>query len=345
MPDPQLPGSSGSSLPLQVGDKGDAVADLQQRLAACGLPSDDPPAVFAGSTAAAVRQLQERRGLTPDGTCDAHTWAVLVEAGYRLGDRPLYRHAPMLRGDDVAELQRRLSVLGFDTGRIDGIFGDQTAAALVDFQRNAGLAVDGIGGRATLAELDRVGSPHGNPAPASPLRERFRLTSAGLSSLRGCRIGIGGAGGFAAGVGALSRALREVGAQPLTLYPPDASRQAEEANAAGAHGVVSLRLDPEARCCFTAYYSGYRTESIVGRHLAELIQDQLPTALALDDGGVRGMALPILRETRMPAVELCLGQPQILTQRLAELARIVVQSLGTWLEREAAADINRPLGC
>ena len=57
---------------------------------------------------------------------------------------------------DVAELQRRLSALGFDPGRVDGIFGDQTTDALVDFQRNAGLSPDGICGPQTLAELIRL---------------------------------------------------------------------------------------------------------------------------------------------------------------------------------------------
>ena len=36
----------------------------------------------------------------------------------------------MLRGDDVAELQRRLNALGFDAGREDGILGPETEAAL-----------------------------------------------------------------------------------------------------------------------------------------------------------------------------------------------------------------------
>ena len=342
MPDHQAPGPSGSSLPLQLGDKGDAVADLQARLAATGLVSDDPPGVFGLATAERVRDLQERRGLTPDGVCGPHTWSALVEAGYRLGDRPLYRHAPMLRGDDVAELQRRLSSLGFDTGRVDGIFGDQTAAALAEFQRNAGLLIDGICGRGTLVELDRVTSLHMDASLASPLRERFRLTAAGRCGLQGSRIGVAGAGGFTTGAGALARALRELGAEPLTFYPPDPSRQAQEANAAGADCVVSLRLDPGARCCFTAYYSGFRTESVVGRHLAELIQAELPAAVSLEDGGVRGMALPILRETRMPAVELCLGHPPLVAQRLADVARVVVRALGAWLELEATAFSTRP---
>jgi len=40
-----------------------------------------------------------------------------TEAGYRIGDRLLYHRAPMLRGDDVATVQRRLSALGFEPGQ------------------------------------------------------------------------------------------------------------------------------------------------------------------------------------------------------------------------------------
>lgn len=336
MPDPQAQGSSGSPLPLRRGDRGDAVADLQARLAGVGLRSDDPAGTFGKSTADCVRLLQDRRGLPADGVCDPTTWAAIVEAGYRLGDRPLYRHAPMLRGDDVADLQRRLSALGFDTGRVDGIFGDQTAVALREFQRNAGLTIDGICGRGTLTELDRVTSPHGDSLLVSPLRERFHLTRAGLCGLRGRRIGVAGAGGFATGAGALSRALRDVGAEPLAFYHPDPSRQADEANAAGADCVVSLRLDPEALSCSTAYYSGYRYESVVSRHLAELVQGELPEAMSLEDGGIRGMALPILRETRMPAIEVFLGAPTVVAQRTAPLAHVVLRALGRWIEAESA---------
>ena len=39
---------------------------------------------------------------------------------------------PMLRGDDVAELQVLLSQLGFNPGRIDGIFGPTTGDALAE---------------------------------------------------------------------------------------------------------------------------------------------------------------------------------------------------------------------
>ena len=50
-------------------------------------------------------------------------------------------------------LQRRLNALGFDAGREDGILGPETEAALRQFQRDAGIATDGVCGPATIAAL------------------------------------------------------------------------------------------------------------------------------------------------------------------------------------------------
>ena len=142
------------ALPLRLGDEGDAVRDLQQRLAALGLdPSVEPRGLFGATTEGVVRTFQSRRGLPENGVCDLATWTALVEAGYRLGDRLLYLKSPMLRGDDVAELQRLLGTLGFDAGRVDGILGPHTERALYDFQRNAGLTTDGVCGREVLLSL------------------------------------------------------------------------------------------------------------------------------------------------------------------------------------------------
>ena len=86
------------------GEKGEAVADLQRRLARLDLPTaPDPDGFFGAGTKAAVEGFQYRRGLRVDGVCGPQTWAALVEAGLRLGDRFLYLRRPMLRGDDVAD--------------------------------------------------------------------------------------------------------------------------------------------------------------------------------------------------------------------------------------------------
>jgi len=68
----------------------------------------------------------------------------------------LFLAHPNLRGDDVAELQVRLAQLGFNPGRIDGIFGPLLDEALSDFQRNCGLEVNATLTRRTLLELTRV---------------------------------------------------------------------------------------------------------------------------------------------------------------------------------------------
>jgi len=70
-----------------------------------------------------------------------------------LGDRVLSRGS---RGPEVTELQKRLSMLGYVVGPIDGIYGRQTQARVVLFQREHGLTPDGIAGSRTIAELKRL---------------------------------------------------------------------------------------------------------------------------------------------------------------------------------------------
>lgn len=314
---------------LAPGATGPEVVDLQTRLARLGLLDEEPTGRYGRATAAAVRAFQSLRGLHAGGVLDRPTWDALVEAGYQLGDRLLSRRTPMLRGDDVADLQQRLAELGFDPGRVDGIFGDLTAAALVEFQHNVGSVPDGICGYQTVLELRRL-RLHQHPSQlVSAVREelRFRRRSSGLA---GRRIAIAQRGGFATAVAALSRSLAAASAVPIALQHPDPSRQAAEANAAEVDCVISLQLDADRADCTTAFYRGFRYESPVSRRLAELVQAALPAALSLDDGGTQGMAIPILRETRMPAIDVRLGAPAVVVQRTAELAQVVKTALELW---------------
>lgn len=57
------------------------------------------------------------------------------------------------KGDDVKLMQRRLAELGYYTGKVDGVFGNQTRRSVERFQYYQGLSVDGIAGKRTLTVL------------------------------------------------------------------------------------------------------------------------------------------------------------------------------------------------
>ena len=62
------------------------------------------------------------------------------------------------RSEDVKTLQAQLNALGYDCGTVDGIFGAKTYNAVVKFQKDRGLAVDGIVGKNTWAALGVTGT-------------------------------------------------------------------------------------------------------------------------------------------------------------------------------------------
>ena len=75
------------------------------------------------------------------------------------------------RGASVQQLQQLLRNEGYDPGPIDGIFGSRTQSAVMAFQRDTHIAVDGIVGIQTWTALGvdcRVPPPHTCPAGTNP---------------------------------------------------------------------------------------------------------------------------------------------------------------------------------
>ena len=215
-------------LPIRTGDTGAAVRDLHRRLAAAGFAGGGDPDTFDTDTVLAVRRFQASRRLVEDGVVARQTWAALVEADYRLGDRMLYLRSPMTRGDDVTDLQQRLGSLGFDAGYVDGIFGPDTERAARDFQANQGVTPDGVVGPDTVTALQRLSGRRSGEKTIAEVREAAWLQE--QAGLAGRRVIVGESGGVAGLVDTIARGLRTDGPRclPSPLRPVGAGATAND---------------------------------------------------------------------------------------------------------------------
>lgn len=288
----------------RVGDDGGAVRDIQDRLVALGFSAgDDPLGSFGEATFAAVSAFQSKRGLWVDGIVGADTWRALVSAGYKLGSRFLYHRVPMMRGDDVADLQRRLNSLGFDAGNVDGIFGPDSLRGLLEFQSNRDLAEDGLLGSAVVEELTlmtRATEKHGRDA----VREHQWLDTL-PDTIAGQRIFIDpfcrdedeAATTWGPTI-LLSTILQDNGAlvslsRSIDTAPPERVR-ALRANRLGVDVVLSICL-PRGDDGGIYYFSSEHSSSSAGAALAESIGSVMGIVHS-------GRAIPILKNTKSPAV-------------------------------------------
>ncbi|MFI5035682.1 MAG: peptidoglycan-binding protein [Acidimicrobiales bacterium] len=279
---------------LARGARGARVRELHERLGEIGLASADDAETFADATAATVEAFQRSRGLPITGVVDATTWARLVEAGWRLGQRLLFVTASPLRGDDVAELQTRLAQLGFDPGRIDGIFGPRTEGALRDFQRNRGLAVDGTLTRATLNDLLRLSAVVTDRHLVTEARDQAGFYEPATDVVVLC-----GEGPL---VDALHRCLEGVLDVVVVSGAPESC--ATTANERDAELVLSFAPIADLEGLRLHYWASYRSHSRRGDRLAGEIAGELARTGAGIRVEVTGMALPVLRETRMTTLHV-----------------------------------------
>ena len=318
----------------RLGDHGPEIAELRARLTRLGLLADERPAdIFDADVDRAARHFQQERGLTIDGVVGPHTLRQLEEARWQLGDRALaFTPGHLMRGDDVVALQRRLTSLGFDAGRIDGIFGHQTDAALRQFQRGVGVEPDGTAGVQTFRALERLGRPI---VGGSPDRLRQQLALDAMRTGIGDKVivldaahGSDEPGNALHGlveaelVGDLAARiegrLAALGTTVLLTRPargaaiPDAER-ANFANATGADLIVSLHIDACADTLaggVATFHYGVAPDggwSHSGERAARRIHDAILRTSGMRDCRIQPKTWELLRLTRMPAVWLELG--------------------------------------
>ena len=217
----------------------------------------------------------------------------------------------------------RLAQLGFNPGRIDGIFGRLLEDALIDFQRNCAIEPSGTLTREALVELLRVTS---NGASRSLVTEARDV--AGFDDEPTGPVVVCGESPLAA---LLARDALDM--MRVTLLSDSSTDEvAAFANASGAAAVISVQTLKQVDGVHLHYWASYRSHSRRGEQLASAIAAALAQSKQLPRVEVTGMALPILRETKMTTLHIEHGASS--QDALEELALVITKVMGEVIHRQ-----------
>jgi N-acetylmuramoyl-L-alanine amidase len=180
----------------------------------------------------------------------------------------------------------------------------------------------------TIHALHRLGDRMTGPSIAT-VREAEQLRRA-PRTLAGRRIVVGQLGTIGIVARAVAKALRQTGATVMTLDEPDGSAHAQAANRFGAD--LYLGLAPTDDAVTIAYYAVPGFESVGGRRLAYLLHERVAPVLTVAGEAPQGMRLPVLRETRMPAVLCELGPVRNVVRSTPKVVLGVVSAVTCWVE-------------
>ena len=269
-----------------------------------------------------IRSFQQERGLHVTGELNDQTQRALEEARWKLGDRSLYlQQSPYMRGDDVAALQARLTEMGFHCGRVDGIFGAMTEAAVKEFQKSVGVVVDGKCGPATIIGLLRLTKIVSGGAPAA-LRESALQKNRGPALANKVIVIDPGSADYEKEIvydiaQRLEGRLLALGASVFltrgTQNNPAEAERIAFTNKSGADLLISLHIDShtnsEAHGVATFFYGNdqHGVHSIVGERFASLVQRELCARTDFLNCRAHAKTWDSLRLTSAPAVRVDLG--------------------------------------
>ena len=313
-------------------DRGDLVTAVTSTLHRLGFLANTTDR-FDQDVTEAVKAFQQARGLSVSGEIDQPTEKALEEARWKLGDRTLKLQQPNMRGDDVASLQSRLIDMGFNPGRVDGIFGPIASEAVSSFQANCGLSEDGIFGPQTLLALDRVSRQTGDGPGIAALRDRDQLMRSGDSD-EVLRVAIGVPKEFEHLARLIARALRKQQVRVITVLSADVHEQSLAANNFGSNVFVSVEVaDGIEQSATVAHYEVPNYVSESGRELATSIASAFHRIGIGLTPSVVGYQRPVLRETKMPAVLCSFFDTKQAHDHTPALAEAIAASVWAWLNQ------------
>jgi N-acetylmuramoyl-L-alanine amidase len=270
-------------------------------------------------TESEIRSFQQARGLDVTGFVDAVTARALEEARWKLGDRSLYlQEAPFMHGDDIAALQSRLTEMGFDCGRVDGIYGPRTEAAVKEFQKSVGATIDGKCGPATIIALIRLTKIVSGGTP-SALRQNAVQQSRGPALANKVIVLNPDSDNelvYDVAVRTEGRLLALGASVFLTRGATNNPAEADRisfSNKSGADLMISLNVDSyaneKAHGVATYFYGSdaHGVHSIVGERFASLVQREICARTDLTNCRTHAKTWDLLRMTKAPTVRIDVG--------------------------------------
>ncbi len=145
---------------LNIGDSGDDVKSVQQRLKDLDYAIATIDGAYGEGTAAAMKAFQQMNGLTANGNGNLATYAKLYSdnavtaKGVQLGESvPAYTNLKVgATGTAVIRLQQALRALNYDV-QVSGAYDKATSQIVRSFQIINGLSADGVAGKKTQTKL------------------------------------------------------------------------------------------------------------------------------------------------------------------------------------------------
>ena len=136
---------------LKQGDDNDQVRELQHRLLQLDWFEGKIVSSYGDVTRDAVEGFQTKRGFNATGEVDQVTWDKLVEMTRKPTHDEMYNIlkpgkailAVGSKGDGVKDLQARLKQIAWYESKIDGVYGEKTAAAVKGFQEKRQIPITG----------------------------------------------------------------------------------------------------------------------------------------------------------------------------------------------------------
>ena len=305
---------------IKPGDRGDVVTAVTNTLHRLGLIAA-PTDTFTEEVASAVRAFQQERGLRVTGEIDLGTHAAIEEARWKLGDRSLVVDSPLMRGDDVATLQSRLIDMGFNPGRVDGIYGLITEKAVKEFQKSVGVTIDGICGPGTVMSLMRLMRTVTGGAPTQLRDQAVREKRGPALADKVIVLDPSSRADIAEIVYDIAQKIEgRLIALGVTVFlsrsataKPNESERITLSNSTDADLVISLSIDKyknvSAEGLSTYFYGSelHGIHSIVGERFATIVQRELVARTDLLNARTHAKTWDLLRLTKAPTVLLELG--------------------------------------